>query len=95
MTMHGVGRRMADQVVIGGYGAYIVDDDRYDYYIVKWIDLPQEAEEDRLIELDGEQFTVKKGEMFATGEWLDLVQSTRRWWKHTSQRCIVRLQTSL
>ena len=90
VTMMGVGKRMADQVAIGNYGAYIVDDDRYDYYIVKWTEMARKAERDERFEIEGEAFMVKKDEWYAKGIWLELVE--QHWWKTTSQSCIVRMQ---
>ena len=53
---------MASQVKVGGYNAYIVNDDCYDYYLVKWVDLPTKATGDQVIDLDGEHYAVKEGE---------------------------------
>ena len=92
VTMNGVGKRMASQVKVGGFGAYVVDDERYDYYIVRWLESPKEATTDLLFEIEGEEFAVKKGEMYCKGMWLYKVESTTNWWKMTTQQCVVRMQ---
>ncbi len=93
VTLRGIGLRMAEQVSIGGYGAYPVKDDQYDYYLVKWTHMPTVADRDEEIELDGEQFLVKEGDIICEGKWLDKIPETTDWWYETEQRCIVRLQT--
>ena len=61
-TAWGMGRVMATQVKVGGYGAYICDDERYDYYIVKWLSEPWVAKKSEVIALGNEDFVVQKGE---------------------------------
>ncbi|KAL7546848.1 hypothetical protein ACHAWF_010174 [Thalassiosira exigua] len=92
-TVRGIGRMMADQVIVGGYGAYPVKDDRYDYYLVQWTEEPREVEGDTTITLGGESFPVRKGDLVCKGKWLDTVPGSLRWWYQTPQECIVRMQT--
>ena len=70
---------MASQVKVGGYNAYIVNDDCYDYYLVKWVDLPTKATGDQVIDLDGEHYAVKEGEWYTTGTWFEFIETTTRW----------------
>ncbi|KAL7554298.1 hypothetical protein ACHAWF_018123 [Thalassiosira exigua] len=93
VTIRGVGRMMSDQVRVGGYGAYPVNDNRYDYYLVSWAGEPWEVDSDETIVLDGESFYAEKGELVCKGTWLERVPGSQRWWYETPQQCIVRMQT--
>ena len=76
VTIAGVGKRMAELVEIGGYGAYPVDDERYEYYVVKWTGLPYEVEENISVPLGNETFYLRKGETVCKGVWLEKVPRT-------------------
>ena len=91
-TLETLSTAMSHIVMDGNYGAYVVDDPEYDYYLVKWVGQPYQAKDDEVIELDGEEFIVKEGEWLCNGEWLDRLQGAKRWWYQTDRRCVVRLQ---
>ncbi len=82
-------------MVIGNFGAYIADDDRYDYYIFKCTKDPKEAECDFIFELDGNEFAVKAGEMYCEGLWLEKVGTSNKWYTVTTQKCVVCLQVAV
>ena len=44
VTVRGIGIRMAGQMYVGGFGAYITDDERYDYYIFKCTVAPKQSD---------------------------------------------------
>ena len=67
ISTHQIGVRMADQVKVGGFCGYIADDDRYDYYIFKCTDAATVALEDKLFQLDGNEFLLKKGQHYYKG----------------------------
>ena len=92
VTVRGIGVRMAEQMKVGGFGAYITDDERYDYYIFKCISAPQKADEDMVFQRDGNEFTAREGEWYCEGVWLDKVCNTSNWHEVTTQRCVVRMQ---
>ena len=72
-------------------GAYIADDDRYDY-LFRCTTAPKKAEKDTTFKLDGNNFAVKEGEMYCEGVWLDKVPDTSDWYVETGQKCVVRMQ---
>jgi len=78
VSMNIIGKRMADQVRHNGFGAYIADDERYDCYVVQWTGVPYEAEKDEVFDIEGNQFTVQKGDMVCEGVWLDLIPGTTK-----------------
>ena len=88
----GIGRRMADQMHVGRFGAYIADDERYDYYMFKCTVAPKQADKDEVFEFDGNEFPVKEGELYCEGVWLAKLPNTSEWYVVTNQRCIVRMQ---
>ena len=58
---------MPDQTHVNNIGAYMAIDDRYDYYLFKCSSEPKEADRDMLFELDGNEFEVKKGQLYCEG----------------------------
>ena len=70
--MRGIGVRMAEQMHMGQFSAYIADDDRYDSYVFKCT----VAHKDQVFSYDGNEFPVKKGELYCEGLWLDKVLGT-------------------
>ena len=91
-TLETLSTAMSYCVKDGNYGAYVVDDPEYDYYLVKWVGNPYRAQKDEAIRVDGEEFVVTEGEWLCNGKWLDRLQGTKKWWYQTDRRCIVRLQ---
>ena len=92
VAVNDIGRRMSSQMVVGNIGAYIADDERYDYYLFKCTCEPKEADKDYIFERDGNEFPVKQGQLYCEGVWLDKVGDSSRWYTVTEQRCVVRLQ---
>ena len=86
------GYRMSRSIEDGRFGAYNVDAEDYDYYIVRWEGEPFKAKQTEVIKIDGEEFAVTEGEWLCYGRWLTMVPNTTKWWYQTEQRCVVRLQ---
>ena len=82
---------MASQVQDGRFVAYIVDDDCYDYYVVKQDGTPWKAEKYEVIRLGEQEYEVHKGEIILKGVWLDKIPSTKKWWIMTKHPCIFRI----
>ena len=91
-TLDTIGFVMSLQAKKGQIGEYVVDDENYDYYLVKFDSDPYQAERTETITLDDESFDVREGEWVCQGSWLDRLPNTTKWWYQTSQKCIVRLQ---
>ena len=88
------GQKASTKVSDGNVGAYRVDDNKYNnYYLVKWEGEPMLALETEEFELDGNKFTVNKGDWYCEGEWLEKLKGARGWWTLTGRPCIVRLET--
>ena len=88
-----IGWRMKEDVKVGGYGAYPCDDERYDYYVVKWLELPHQAEKDKIIKIGTDEFPVKKDDWICRAQWMDLLTDTTCWWIETEYECVVRMQS--
>ena len=72
----GIGKRLAEAVVVGGHGATAVeDDDDYPCCPLEWIDLPWQVTEDEEMEVEegGETMLVRKGELMCKGKYLNAV----------------------
>ena len=92
-TMDMLGWRISKGITDRGFGVYVVDDDRYDYYVVQWDGTPKQATKTETIRIEEEDFPVRKGEWICYGRWLNpLGEGTNRWWYQTEQKCVVRLQ---
>ena len=66
-TLKELGKTVSRNVVVGGVGAYAVDDDCDSYYLVKWVHLPQEIEEDEMIMVENTMMLVSKGDWVCDG----------------------------
>jgi hypothetical protein len=66
-TLNKIWERMAEEIVIGKYGAYLVDDDMK-YYLVQWTSDPWIVK-DGLLETDGG--VAREGEWVSKGLWLN------------------------
>jgi len=101
--MQGISRMMASDVKIGGFGAYPVlpdpDSNRsanaFDLYLVQWSSEPWEVQEDEVVEVEGEQVQLRKGEWVCKGKWLYDVPRALRWYFPGDIEIIVRMQTVL
>ena len=92
VAVRNIGQTMAELMEVDKIGAYIADDDRYDYYLFRCTTAPKKAEKDTTFNLDGNDFAVKEGEMYCEGVWLDKVPDTSDWYVETGQKCVVRMQ---
>ena len=87
------GRRYANEIVEGCFGAYMVDEESSPFYIVQWSGQPWRAEKDSEECVDGHVYTWNKGDYLCYGNWLDKLHG-RNWYtmdkKH--RQCIVKLE---
>jgi hypothetical protein len=61
-TLKDLGKALSHNVLLGGVGAYDVDDDCDRYYLVQLINLPQEIAEDEMIMVENNMMMVSKGD---------------------------------
>ncbi len=78
-TLQELGKIISRNIIIGGIGAYAVDDaDRY--YLVKWIEEPQEVEADEFVMVEDAPMMTFKGDWICKGRWLDQVLRAKYWY---------------
>ncbi len=90
-TLQSIGGRMAQQIRIGMYGAYLVDD-RIRYYLVQWTCNPWLVENGSL-ETDGE--LARKGEWVCKGVWMNDINRAPCWFWQSEKEVVVRCQSIL
>ena len=73
-----LGWRISKGITDRGFGACIVDDDRYDYYVVQWDGTPKQATKTKTIRIEEEDFPVRKGEWICYGREEQTSGGTRR-----------------
>jgi hypothetical protein len=61
-TLKQLAKTISRNVVIGGVGAYAVDDDVDQYYLVKWTQVPRELLDDEIIMVENTMTTVFRGD---------------------------------
>ncbi len=61
-TLKDLGKTISHNVILGGVGAYAVDDNCDRYYLVQRVDLPQEIDEDEMIMVENNMMMVSKGD---------------------------------
>jgi hypothetical protein len=87
-TLNNVGARMAEKILVGKYGAYLVDD-VMKYYLVRWTSEPW-------IVMDGPMDTdggvAREGEWVCKGLWLNEVPRAARWFWVGEREVVVRCQ---
>ena len=66
-----------------------MDDECYDNYVFKCTVAPKLADKDQVFAYDGNEFQVKKGELYCEGLWLDKVPGTSMWYTAMDQRCVI------
>jgi len=79
---------MAELVVIGQYGAYLVDN-TMKFYLVKWTSEPWKVE-DGSLEMDGG--VAREGQWVCKGLWLNDVDRAPRWFWLLDKEVVVRCQ---
>ena len=94
-TLKELGKTISRNVVVGGVGAYAVDDDCDSYYLVKWVHLPQEIEEDEMIMVENTMMLVSKGDWVCDGRWYDRVEHTKSWYTLGDTTVTVRMKNVL
>jgi hypothetical protein len=81
--------------VIGGVGAYAVDDEVDQYYLVKWTQVPRELLHDEIIMLENTTTTVFRGDWICEGRWLNRVERARYWYTVGNTVVTVRMKNVL
>jgi len=94
-TLKELGKTISRHVVVGGVGAYAVDDDHHQYYLVQWVDVPREIEEDEMIMVENSMMTVSKGDWVCEGKWFDRVERTKCWYTLGDTTVTVRMKNVL
>ncbi len=64
VIVQGLEKIMSSQMRAGKIGAYVADDNRYNYYLFKCTKDPKAAEKDMVISLGGNDFSLKQGHFF-------------------------------
>jgi hypothetical protein len=89
-----LGKTISRNIIIGGIGAYAVDDaDRY--YLVKWIEEPQEVEADEIVIVEDAPMMIFKGDWICKGRWLDQVVRAKYWYTVGATVVTVRMKNVL
>ncbi len=91
-TLKKIGERMAEKIVIGRYGAYLVDDAHIKYYLVQWTTLPWRVESETIETKCG---VAHAGEYICKGLWFNNVNRAPRWYTLSEDEVIVRCQCVL
>ena len=78
--MKDIGKTIVRNVVIGRVGAYTVDDEADQYYLVEWASEPREMEENENIIVENTLTTVFKEDWVCEGRWLDQVERAKYWY---------------
>ena len=85
---------MRKRVVQHRIGAYLVDGEDVNYYLVHWEGRPYLAEKDTVIQNGEISFSVKQGEWLCKGKWLFHVTDADNWYfvKENADYITVRMQ---
>jgi hypothetical protein len=79
-TLKQLAKAISRNVVIGGVGAYAIDNDVDQYYFVKWTQVPRELLHDEIIMVEDTMMTVFQGDCICEGRWLDRVERSKYWY---------------
>ena len=87
------GRKYANEIIDGSFGAYMVNEEESPYYIVQWSGKSWRAEKDDEENLDGHVYKWRKGDYLCRGNWLDKLHG-KSWYTmdKTYRQCIVKLE---
>jgi hypothetical protein len=94
-TLKQLAKTISRNVVIGGVGAYAVDNDVGQYYLVKWTQVPWELLEDEIIMVKNTMTTVLRGDWICEGRWLNRVECARYWYTVGDTVVTVRMKNVL
>jgi hypothetical protein len=87
-TLNKIGKRMAEQIVVSRYGAYLVND-TIKYYLVQWT-LDPRIVKDESLETDGG--VARQGEWVCKGLWLNNINCAPCWYWLFNKEVVVRCQ---
>ena len=85
-TLREIGKRYEKEIVDGAFCAYDVDDPNHEYYIARVKGDAKMAMEDMEFEFGKEKFSVRKGDYYCHGFWLDKLPGARNWFTMTDTR---------
>ena len=85
-TLREIGKRYEKEIVDGAFCAYDVDDPNHEYYIARVNGDAKMADEDTEFEFGKEKFSVRKGDYYCHGFWLDKLPGARNWFTMTDTR---------
>ena len=86
---------MRKKTVEGRVGAYLVDgEEDINYYLVRWVGQPYQAERDMEIDNGTIPFQVRRGEWLCEGKWLFHIPDAPNWYyvKEKEDTVVVRMQ---
>jgi hypothetical protein len=95
VVLEGLATMMAETVEVGGNGAFLADDDRYDgYYIVRWTSSPYTLQEDLLLEEFVPPIRIEAGELVCDAVYWETLPRAKHWWypKGETDTVTVRMQ---
>ena len=96
MPIKAVAERMAKGINVGGYGAYLVEDDpKTKYYLVKWTEEPRQVEADGYETCGEDEYYLQEGDWVCKGVWLNYVPRAQFWYTVGLTEVLVQCQTVL
>ena len=93
-TLRELGKSISRNVSVGGIGSYAADDVDC-YYLVKWIEEPQEVKEDGIVLVEDSPMMLFKGDWTCRGRWLDKVARAKYWYTVGDTAVTVRMKNVL
>jgi hypothetical protein len=94
-TLKQLAKTISRDVVIGGVGAYAVDDDVDQYYLVKWTQVSRKLLHNEIIMVENTMTTVFLGDWICEGRWLNRVERARYWYMVGDTVVTVRMKNVL
>ncbi len=94
-TLKDLAKTISCKLLLGGVGAHAVDDDCDRYYLVQWVNLPQELDEDEMIMVENKMMMVSKGGLVCQGKWYDRVECTKYWYTLSETTVTVQMKNVL
>ena len=84
------GEQYSKVAVQGNYGAYMVDNSKYPYHLVKWVVVLWDVDGDGELEVVNVTYKFYKGDHLCQGIWLEKLQGRRNWhtMKNIQQECV-------
>jgi hypothetical protein len=93
-TLMELGKTISRSIVIGGKGAYVVDDID-SYYLVKWIEELHKVEEDGIVMVEDAPMMLFKRDWICRRKWFDKVVREKFWYTIGDTVVTVRMKSIL